>query len=130
MLLCIFDHVVEASGLLELAQKTHNVLSLVSKRVHELVRRVRYKTLFVPTAEKARLLLRRSDKALRATIRGQLRGIELGDSSVLVYEAESDAPFAELLAVLGGAGSRLASVTANGIELRDAFFWTIRQGKS
>lgn len=81
-LLCIFDHVLPrltTDAELSRAQETHNALSLVSRAVRELVSRyIRYKTMCVPTPERAWLLVNNLTAATCGAIRAQLRGLAFG----------------------------------------------------
>lgn len=133
VLLCIFDNlgpdVLIPEGF-RLAQATHNGLSLVSEGVFKLVERVRHKELFVPTAERARLLLDHPNQGTLATIRSHLLYIVMGRTVKSPANAVSSDAFGELLAVLGGVGGALKRVWVLGTRLSGAFFWPVKKGDS
>lgn len=129
MLLCIFDSLrpdYSQHGDVNMAQKTFNALSLVSKDVLSLVRRVRYKQLVVRHSDGAKPLIAKADSALSSIIRHQLRTITLGNDD---DELEIETDFAELLAVVAG-GSQLHTMSVRWTQLDGLIFWAIRNRQS
>lgn len=122
VLLCVFDHLIlhgidHSEADLSSAQQLHNSLSLVSRAVHGLVRRVRYRSLFVPTPASAQRLLQQPDKTLHTVIRQEMHTITLGRSVGSTDDAVAGEAFERLVAVLGGAGSRVKQARAIGLRI-------------
>lgn len=131
VLLCIIDHVVvrgRSDPELASGQRTHNSLSLVSKNVYALVRRVRYKTMFVHSTRSAQLFITQSDTTTRNLVRQQLKSEVFGPADHGGNKPVLSSAFSELLAVLGDTG--VQQVTAQGIKVHNSFFWAVRSRQS
>lgn len=129
VLLCIFDSRVPKVASwddMDQVYSCFNSLSLMSKAVHELVDRVRYKYLLVRTPDQAQDLLDNSSRGLLDKIRKKVRAITIGPrhSSAAVPGCQ----LAELSAAVGGGGGVTEFSTCY-VQLNKLSFWAIRHSQ-